>query len=225
MGAQLAHSIGSLQPFRLHFAQHFSRSLGWVPQRHVRLFARRPIGIPGGYNRGQEGYGRSGNGYYAQNRPSQPYRAYASPQNNYARSAPQNYDNRAYENRSFAYNRQPQIAIPTRPQPYARFGGYGSNFYGNPRPEYAVRPATPYTAVPRNDFGQRSYSSEPAFAAPSGRGFAERAPKPEHSGGFHLFGGHHESGRSFGGGHAPKFSGGKHSGGGGGHHFGGGHHR
>jgi uncharacterized membrane protein YgcG len=178
-----------------------------------------PSGFQGSYNHSQEGYARSGNGYYAQNRPSQPYRAYASPQNDYARPAPQ-----TYENRTYAYNRQPQIAMPGRPQPYARPDGYGSNFYGNSRPEYAVRPATPYTAVPRSDFGQRSYLGERAYAAPRGRGFAERAPKPERSGGFHLFGGHRESGKSFGGGHAPKFSGGKHSGGGG-HHFGGGHHR
>jgi hypothetical protein len=210
------------------YTSHSTSVAHWGgPHNGMSAYSRAgPSGFQGSYNRGQEGYARSGNSYYAQNRPSQPYSAYAAPQNNYARPAPQTYENRAY-----AYNRPPQIAIPARPQPYARSGGYGSNFYGNPRPEYAVRQATPYAAVPRrdfgSDFGQRSYLDERAYATPRSRDFAERASKPEHSGGFHLFGGHRESERSFDGGHAPKsFGGGKHSGsGGGGHHFGGSHHR
>jgi hypothetical protein len=187
-----------------------------------------PSGLQGNYGR-QQGYGRPqenfsrNGGYYPQNRPSEsPYRAYTAPQNSYVRPAPQRY-----ENRNYAYNRPPQVALPERPQPYSAYTRPGgSNFYGNPRPEYAVRPATPYASAPRSDFAQRSYQSERAYAAPSGRAFAESAPKPEHSGGLHLFGGHHESEKSFGGGHAPKFSGGKRSGGGGGgHHFSLGHHR
>jgi hypothetical protein len=185
------------------------------------------------YSRPQENYSRPGNSYYPQSRPAEaPYRAYIAPQNNYARPAPQtyenrSYDNRSYDNRTYAYNRPPQVAIPARPHPYSAYTRPdGSSFYGNPRPEYAVRPATPYAAAPRNDFGQRSYLSERAYAAPSGRAFAEPAPRQEHSGGFHLFGGHHDSEKSFGGGKAPKFSGEKHFGGGGGHHGGGsGHHR
>jgi hypothetical protein len=178
------------------------------------------------YSRPQENYSRPGG--YSQARPSpEPYRAYTAPQSNYSRP----YDNRAYENRTYAYNRPPQLALPARPQPYSAYARPGgSSFYGNPRPEYAVRPSTPYAAAPRrdagNDFGQRSYLSQRAYAAPSGRGFAESAPRQEHSGGFHLFGGHHESEKSFGGGKAPKFSGEKHFGGGGGHHGGSsGHHR
>jgi hypothetical protein len=206
-----------------NYTSHSTSVAHWGGSRNgISAFSRAaPSGFQGSYNRSQEGYARSGNGYYAQNRPSQPYRAYAAPENSYARPAPQ-----TYENRTYAYNRQSQIAIPARPQPYARSGGYGSNFYGNSRPEYAVRPATPYAAAPRSDFGQRSNLGERAYASPQGRGFAERAPKPEHSGGFHLFGGHHESEKSFGGGHAPKsFGGEKHSGGGGGHHGGSGPHR
>jgi hypothetical protein len=178
------------------------------------------------YSRTQENYSRPGNSYYAQGRPSEaPYRAYVAPQNNYARPAPQTYENRSYDNRTYAYNRQPQIAMPARPQPYSAYTrSGGSNFYSNPRPEYAVRPATPYAAAPRSDFSQRAYTGDRAYAAPYSRSFAESAPKPEHSGGFHLFGGHHESEKSFGGGKAPKFSGEKHSGGGS-HHGGSGHHR
>jgi uncharacterized membrane protein YgcG len=208
-----------------NYTSHSTSVAHWGGSRNgMSAYSRAgPSGLQGGYSRAQEGYSRAGNGYYAQRRESPaPYRPYAPPQNSYARPAPQ-----TYENRTYAYNRQPQIAMPGRPQPYGRPGGYDPSFYGNSRPEYAVRPATPYAAVPRSDFGQRSYLGERAYTAPHGRGFAERASKLEHSGGFHLFGGHRESERSFGGGHAPKFSGGKHSGGsGGGHHFGGsGHHR
>jgi hypothetical protein len=215
-----------------NYLSHSTSVAHWGGSRNgLSAYSRAgPSGFQGNYNRPQsysrpqENYSR--NGYDPQVRPSpEPYRAYIAPQNNYARPAPQNYENRAYENRAYAYNRPPQIAIPARPQPYSAYTRPGgSSFYSNPRPEYAVRPATPYAAMPRSDFGQRSYLGERAYTAPHVRGFAEFAPKPEHSGGFHLFGGRHESEKSFGGGKAPKFSGGKHSGGGGGHHGGGGNH-
>jgi hypothetical protein len=192
-----------------------------------------PSGFQGNYGRQQAYSHQQGNfprqGGYGQNRESEtPFRAYPAPQNYENRSYDNRaHDNRAYENRTYAYNRQPQMAIPSRPQPYSAYTRPGgSNFYGNPRPEYAVRPAAPYAAGPRSEFAQRSYQSERAYAAPSSRAFAESAPRQGHSGGFHLFGSHHDSEKSFGGGKAPKFSGPKHSGGGGGHHGGGGgHHR
>jgi hypothetical protein len=215
-----------------NYTSHSTSVAHWGGSRNgMSGFSRAgPSGLQGSYNRSQaygrsqENYSREGN--YSQARPSEaPYRAYIAPQNNYARPAPQTYENRSYDNRTFAYNRQPQIAIPARQQPYSAYTRPGgSSFYSSPRPEYAVRPAAPYAAARRNDFSQRAYSGDRAYAAPYGRGFAESASKPEHSGGFHLFGGHHESEKSFGGGKAPKFSGGeKHSGGG--HHGGSGHHR
>jgi hypothetical protein len=197
-------------------------------------------------------YGRTGNGYggtqaygrlpsrnyedygenrlYAGNRPQEgSNRGYAGP-GNYVRPALQNY----------GYNRsQPPVSRPVRPpQSYER-PGYGSDFYGGT----ARRPGTVYgnsqrawrapeLSPQRGDFNQRSYRENRSTSVSPGRGFAEHYAKPERAGGFHLFGGGHNSEKSFGGGHAPKgFGGGKgfkeHSHGGGGHsggHHGGGHH-
>jgi hypothetical protein len=139
----------------------------------------------------------------------------------------------------YAYSRpeqRPQAYMPMRPrqsygsQSYAR-PGYGSSFYDRTEPAYSGRPGSVYSspqqgwrgAAPtpqRNDYGQR------AFSGYAGRGFEGYSAKPQHSGGFHLFGGGHGSGHSYGGGKAPKsYGGGKH--GGGGHsssHGGWGHH-
>jgi hypothetical protein len=134
--------------------------------------------------------------------------------------------------------------MTAREQAYAR-SGFGSGFYGGSTwtdshpytsPQQTWRAPAP--AAQRNDFAQRGYPGERTYsgngASPYGnRAFAET--RPEHSGGFHLFGGGHnaEKSYSYGGGHAPKsFGGGKssskgHSGGGGhsGGHHGDGHHR
>jgi hypothetical protein len=168
-----------------------------------------------------------------------------------------------------AYNRNPVAMNRTPPyaQNYSR-PGYGSSFPRTTYPgtttprstysgtpysgsAYASRPAqtyggayqayrSPSTDFQRGNYGQRSSS---AFAS---NGFMNSSAKPQHSGGFHPFGGGHGSDNPYGGGHgfkepkefkAPKNFGGVHSGGfhpfGGGHsssggHFGGhsgGHHR
>ena len=156
-----------------------------------------------------------------------------------------------------AFNRAPE---PMRPN-YGN--GYGNGFAGRPGAGYGFRggegfarpmpePRPPEIAQ-RGGFGER-------FAQPSGRGFGsgsfggEQFKPEKQGGGFHLFGGGHNSDRSFGGygggrmpkefrepkmprsfGHekmpkaphysAPHFSGGGHGHSGGGGHFGGGHHR
>jgi len=209
----------------------------WGSQRggsQRMAFARQPES----YNRGQGNFGRSGAEYdgrygtrgqdflrqparnqenYAENRSYGGDRPWESPTRNYPR--PEGYDTRPGLQ---AYNRyQPPVNMP-RPQSFAR-PGYGSGFYGRSTQAYASpRQEWRGPTSQRGDFGQR-YSS-----APAGRGFAEYTAKPQHSGGFHLFGGGHGGEKSYGGGHAPKsYGGGKHSGGGGGHsggHHGGGHH-
>jgi hypothetical protein len=221
-------------------------------------------------NRGGGNFARPGEGYGDYRRPSpqqsfggqpdrrpQPYSAYRTPEenrllgqqgrgyqqpNNYVRPAPPTY----------AYNRpQPQVTMPARPQTYGRPGGYGSSFYGDRSPSYPARPATEFArqqafrepAPQYNNFAQRSYSqpySDPRSYS-GGRNFEE--PKPEHSGGFHMFGGGHNAESSHTSYRAPKeykapkmpkapkgyggggghHSGGGHFGGGGGGHHGGGH--
>jgi hypothetical protein len=184
------------------------------------------------YARQSEGY----SGVYGQNRgfpaPSRSYSApqhslgYAGPQNNYARPAPQTY----------AYNRQPQTAIPARPQQayagYSRPGGYSYGEYGNSAQPYGARPSAGYlrpqqaVRAPTPAFSQRSYPVERSFTANNRNSYGEAYARPEHSGGFHLFGGHNSE-RSFGGHEsyrAPKPPKAPKGGGGGGHHsFG--HHR
>jgi hypothetical protein len=167
------------------------------PQRAART--RAPEGYSGSqYNQPQAGYRRS---FADSGRGAAP--------GSYVRPAWQNY----------AYNRpQPPAPMPARPQPsYAR-PGYGYGFYGGAGQAYA-RPSSVYSGpqqswrapapspqrgefVQRGDPGDRSYSASP------GRGFAESPAKPEHSGGFHLFGGGHHAEKSYGGGHAPKSYGG-----------------
>jgi hypothetical protein len=124
---------------------------------------------------------------------------------------------------------QAQAIRPTRPQYYSRPDNYGSSQQAR-----AARPATPYAgprqswsapaySQPRGDSSGPSYHENRRKSASAGRVSAQKAPKPESSGGSHLFGGGH-GGSSY---HAPKppkapksFRGGKHSGGG----FSGGHH-
>jgi len=239
----------------------------WGSQQGGSYYAPQSGGInrqPNGFYRPEQGYSRPANGYappvftrppvrnpenYAANHPIEtPNRGYSAPYGSYVRPALRDY----------TYNRpQPQAAQPARPQTYARPGGYGSGFLGSSQ-SYGGRPGTAYaspqqtwrapqSAPQRNDYAQRSYSqsypevrsysAERSYAAPAGRAFAESSPKSEHSGGFHPFGGGHNSESMHASYHAhkapkaPKFHGGGHSGGGhggGGHHSGGGlfgHHR
>ena len=242
------------QSVLFHQSNYYSNSrtvADWhLPPNGGRAFSGmngsyRPTGYGrGGYNmaRPQTGY-RSGYGFaqqqqqrpmfgYGESRQATAYNhAYSSPAFGYSRPAQE------------AYNRTP--AMISRPQQYGRpaysnYGsgyGYGSGLYNRPTQSYASRSAPTFTGpaqsyrapsmtIARNDFSPRSgYSA-----------------KPEHSGGFHLFGSGHSSENFYGGGHAPKgFSAPKsfssHSGGGfhpfGGHsgggshsssHGGGGHH-
>jgi hypothetical protein len=187
-----------------------------------------------GGNRGYRGNGSgegSGRGYLA--RPG-----YA---NRYGTGYENRYGNGYGSNvrpawRGFANNRQeqrPQAFTPTRPQQsygplsYAR-PGYGSGFNGRREQAYGGRPGSVYRSPQQNwrgtagtsqrgDFGQRAYAGH------AGRGFGGNSAKPQHSGGFHLFGGGHGSSHSFSAPHfsspkPPKRSGGGKPGGGGGGH-------
>jgi hypothetical protein len=127
-----------------------------------------------------------------------------------------------------------------RPQGYAgsegytRPGyGYGYGYANRPAQNYATRPGMAY-ASPYQGYRGPSYQSpsyrepsyrQPSYRAPefnSSRAYAGRGNeayggsfgRSEHSGGFHLFGGGHES-RGFDGGRAPKSFGGGHFSGGG----------
>ncbi|MGC1460964.1 MAG: DUF3300 domain-containing protein [Terracidiphilus sp.] len=169
-----------------------------------------------GYNTGPEYQ----NGYESRSGPRYGTGSGNRYGNGYGSSIRPGYQNYAYSRPPL----RPQALMPTRPQqPYSSNSyarqSYGSGFFGQPRQGFGSRP-------PVGDYGQRAYTEH------AGKGFQSYSAKPEHSGGFHLFGGGHGSGssygRSFGGGRAPKgFGGGKHSGGGGGHssgHGGWGHH-
>jgi hypothetical protein len=187
-----------------------------------------------GGNRGYRGNGpdeSSGRGY-----PARP--GYA---NGYLNGYGNGYGSNVQPaRRDYAYSRpeqRPQAYLPVRPQQsygpqsYAR-PGYGSSFYGRTEQAYSGRPGSVYGSPQqswrgapskgqRGDYGQRAYSGR------AGQGFAGYSVKPQHSGGFHLFGGGHGGQHSYGGGKAPKSSGGGKHGGGGGHsssHGGWGHH-
>jgi hypothetical protein len=207
----------------------------------------------GSYNYGQrEGYGtrQTTGSYRSQEAFNRPANGTAAPGfDRYGYRQGENYaGNRPYENRltepsarAWAGNAgrpaapytmergQAQAPMPARQQYYSRPENYGSS-----QQAWAERPSTPYASPRQNGsapaYSQpRGYSSGPSYYenrqnfASEGRAYAEKAPKHESSGGFHLFGGGHE-GSSY---HAPKppkapksISGGKHSGGGlfGGHH-------
>ncbi len=193
----------------------------------------------GGYSARPESRIRSGYGSGFAQQPQRP--AYGYGENRRTTSY-----SRGYQSPGFGYARPTQEAfnrtqpVINKAQEYSRPAyssyGYGSSFYNRPTTSYASRSApvfsnpmqtyrAPATTFARNDFAPRSSS---AFA---GNSFSGYSNKPEHSGGFHLFGGGHSSENPYGG-HAPKsFSSSKsfssHSGGGfhlfGGHSSGGGH--
>jgi hypothetical protein len=245
------------QSVLFHQSNYVSQSTSvahWGNQRNS--FQHQPPSPQNGFNRTPGNGSRPGEGYDRYNRPSpqqsfdgqpnrtpQPYSAYRSPeenrflgqqdrgyqqQNNYARPAPPTY----------AYNRpQPQAAMPARPQTYGRpDAGYGSNFYGNRSPAYPTRPATEFPrqqqsfrapAPQYNNFAQRSYSQPYSDGRSYSGGRNSEEPKPEHSEGFHMFGGGHNGESAHTAYRAPKEykapKAPKGYGGGGGHHSGGGH--
>jgi hypothetical protein len=197
-------------------------------QEDGRGFARQPENYAG--SRGYTGNGfaeRSGSGY-----PGRSAYGYGNGYGNYERPAYQNY---AYNRAQPVRPQQTYSQRPYTPQSYER-PAYRSGFYGGTGQNYGNRPGSVYSspqqswrasaATPRNDFASRGDFNQRAYSAPRSasmaRGFGGYSAKPEKSGGFHLFGGGHSSGNSFGhsfgGGKAPKsFSGGSHGGGGGGH--------
>ena len=144
-----------------------------------------------------------------------PATAYARQlQSNYARPAAQNY----------AYSRpQSQAGMPARPQSYSRpsnsyYGNSGQSYGARPSPTYASpqqswRSPSPIATSHPGDYAQRGYSAsrsylgERAYASPApmpmSRGYAQSPARAQQSGGFHLFGGGHNSERSYGG-SAPK---------------------
>jgi hypothetical protein len=185
---------------------HWGPPLNGMPQRN---------GMPAqqyGSNRSQS-YGQSGyqSGY------ARPATAYARQlQSNYARPAAQNY----------AYNRpQQQTVMPARQQSYSRpansyYGNSGQSYGARPSPTYASpqqfwRSSSPIASSRPGDYAQRGYSGsqsylgERAYAStpqmPMSRGYAQSPAREQQSGGFHLFGGGHNSERSYGGGASRSF--------------------
>jgi len=206
-------------------------------------------------NRAVGGYGRFASGYAgarsqgfartaerdasAANRSGDRYsRGYQNSGSGYDRTSRESYNNfRPSTSRSEAYGRSAYGSTFDQ----SRFNQSGSNrmaenFARNSSGNYGSRPSTSYnnsarayrppsSNFQRSDFGkQSSHSFKSSGFKSSGKSsfdkssFSKSSFKPPHSGGFHLFGG----------GHAPKISGGGkssghgHSGGGG--HSGGKHH-
>ena len=195
----------------------------------------------GNHGRSNGEYGRAGSQAFARTRNEDAYarnrsgdsRGYQTFGVHYGRSS------REFENRfqpavarSQQYRSERNGAPQSRSQ-YASRGygssGYGSNFYGRSAENHGGRAAASgYGSSMRADRGPRANFQRSEFGKQSSRGFknsdfAKSSGKRDHSGGFH-----------FGGGHAPKGSGGgksfhAHSGGGGhsgghGHSGGGKHH-
>lgn len=195
----------------------------------------------GGYNRGANPpLARPGEGL---NGPGRSY--HGGPATGFLGSSGATHP--AMPGQNYAYNRGPAAPI-ARPQPYR--GNPQSYGYSGPSQfsGYGQRPGVGSGSFPR----PVPYSGGQAFRAPSqayraptpsfGHGFSQPgntfAGNPGRSGGFHPFGGGHNSAPSYGGGHSfsgggghsffgggggHSFGGGGHSFGGGGHSFGGGH--
>ena len=124
----------------------------------------------------------------------------------------------------------------SRPEPYER-PNFGAGAFGRSAQTYASPQQAWRAAQPRNDFAQHTYSPPRAYGGSTyggtygNRAFAE--PRQEKSGGFHLFGGGHNSEKAYGGYKAPSYKSPKGYGGGSGfkehshgssHSSGGGHH-
>jgi Protein of unknown function (DUF3300) len=213
------------------YGQNFNRT----PDRYAGNYNRNYQSSAYSYNRNQQ-YSRTN---YGSNYNSN-YRSgiYNRPQSPFANRSGYN-DNRSYQ----GFNRN---NMPARSQQqYARssYGSnYGSGFADRSHPAYNVRSnyasgnsyqsyRAPSSSFDRNTFNQRSEYRGNAFAGDSFNG------RSSHSGGFHPFGGGHNS-NSFGREEsfkAPKFKEPKYKapkapkapkmhGGSGGYHSGGGHH-
>jgi hypothetical protein len=183
-----------------------------------------------GYSRGINGsnslsYGRDGI------RPQENYGVNRS--TDLRSNRPSTADNGRAVNNYYGERGQAQATMPERPQFYSRSGSEGVRqqaWAGRPTSLYdgaqQYRSAPAYSGQRSYSYGQSSFGSG-KFSSSSSRSFVGSTPKPEHSQGFHLFGGG-RSNKSFGSSyHAPKppkepksYGGGKHAGGGifGGHH-------
>jgi hypothetical protein len=226
--------------FRDHYGDRYSRAGGYArygdrygrgvsnSYRNDQAFSRGEGRFPpaqGYENRYQGGVNRGYGEYGNQTHPSMPqqYALNRSPRP----VGPAPYRG-GLGNRSEMYGNGP-LAYSNRPQPFSNYGqrpGFGSGLsarapesYGGGRSPGFVTPTQPYRA-PEPGFGRGGFSRPPANS------FAGSYGQPSHAGGgFHLFGGGHESPPSFGGGRSFT-GGGSHSfgGGSGGHSFSGGGH-
>ena len=202
-----------------------------------------------GFSRGGEmagqsnrSYGRQGNGRWNSQYGGTRSQGFSrTPDRDaYARNGQAERYGRGYQPSRIGYARSSRGAYNnfrpavSRPQQYGR-SGYGSASYNRSEGSYGGKTGTGYgnsmraysnpgTSLQRGDFRQRSSRS---FKS---NGFAEAPGKQAHSGGFHFGGGHapknsgggksFSHGHSSGGGHFGGHSGGGHSGG----HSGGKHH-
>jgi len=203
--------------------------------RQQENYGRPGAGYGAGHGGGYDGYNHSRSQEFQQ----QPQRF---AENRPAPGDPRGYPGSSYPGAGYArppmeaYNRS--LAQRNTPQPYGRPAPtYGSGFYNRPGGErYDTRPGISYAPpsqsyrVPQSNYPHAG-SPGPAsgFYGNGSRGMESYAPKPQKSGGFHLFGGGHErEPKGFGsstGFSSKGFS--SHHSGGGGHsssHGGGGHH-
>jgi hypothetical protein len=193
--------------------------------------------LPGNSFRPQDGYARPGGvsdshgAYSGYNRF--PGQGLARPADRYEGNRAAQGSYRSYESPGVGYARPPMEAYNgvrpqlSRPQTYSRpVPGYGSGFYRAPANSLATRPSPPYNTAqlpyraPLSGFSQRSEFPDRSSGYRGSKGFDGYSEKQPKSGGFHLFGGSHES-KSFGGERNFKShhsDGGGHSGHGGGKH-------
>lgn len=214
-GAMARYGNGYNRPYARP-EQGYGRGAGQAIARPEGSFANRP---QEGLNRGYQtqGYGRPVQGYARPALPQQQaYNHMAVPI-----ARPRSFENRA---QALAPRTQGYGTSYARP-------GYGSSFNQRPAENYASRQGMSYAAPSQSYRPGANYAR--GFEGGSSKGFSGGYGQQAKSGGFHPFGGGHES-QGFGGGHAPKSFGGGHSSkgfGGGGHsshsggHSGGGHKR
>lgn len=193
--------------------------------------ARPGQGYAGGSNRGYSGYGnqthpampqQGGPRQYAYNRgPSA-----VGPQS--YRGTPQSFAGHGQIYGSYGYGSQ-SYARPQQPSNYGQHSAFGSGAYSRGTPVYGGGGRNYGFSAPSRSYRAPTPSFGHGAGRPPSNAFAGNYGQSGHSGGFHLFGGGHNSqsfggsSHSFGGGNH-SFSGGGHSFGGGGHSFGGGGH-
>jgi len=174
--------------------------------QHGTMAARSPNSY-----RPQSNYGRPGGAY-----SSAPTPRFAEPARRYAENrSPQTYAHN-YPSPGMGYARPPMEAYNrtpsgiSRPESYYRPAPtFGSNSYRTPSSGvYGARPSPAYRApqqayrAPAPAFQQRGEFAERSSRGYEGRGYSESVGREPKSGGFHLFGGGHESKMS-----EPKMSG------------------